>query len=45
MKTSAIVVLVVAFTTAGGLAVMNKACKTSLTPGVFRRSTRRMERR
>ena len=29
MKTGAFVVLVAAFTTAGGLAVMNKACKTS----------------
>jgi hypothetical protein len=29
MKTSAVVVLVAAFATAGGLAVMNKACKTS----------------
>jgi hypothetical protein len=28
MKTSAVVVLIAAFTTAGGLAVMNKACKT-----------------
>ena len=32
MKTSAVVVLVAAFTTAGGLAVMNKACKTSPHP-------------
>jgi len=32
MKTSAVVVLVAAFTIAGGLAVMNKACKTSPHP-------------
>ena len=32
MKTIAVVVLVAAFTTAGGLAVMNKACKTSPHP-------------
>ena len=32
MKTSAVVVLVAAFTIAGGLAVMNKACKTSPYP-------------
>jgi hypothetical protein len=32
MKTSAVVVLVGAFTIAGGLAVMNKACKKSPHP-------------
>ena len=32
MKTSAVVVLVGAFTIAGGLAVMNKACKTKSLP-------------
>ena len=32
MKTSAVVVLVAAFTIASGLAVMNKACKTSPHP-------------
>jgi hypothetical protein len=36
MKTSAVVVLVAAFTTVGGLAVMNKACKTSPHPWCVR---------
>jgi hypothetical protein len=32
MKTGAAIVLIAAFTTAGGLAVMNKSCKTSPHP-------------